>query len=348
MKSMKTKTRVGISGYGAYVPMYRIKGEEIRRVWGGKSPIPQKSVPGPDEDTVTFSIEAGRNALNRSSVDRDDVHAVLIGSESQAYAVKSDGTIVAEALGLSHDMSAANLEFACKAGTEAMQMCIGFVASGMMKAAMAIGADTSQGRPADPLEFTAGAGAGAFIFSEEDKNSLASVDLSYSYVTDTPDFWRRQGEKYPSHAGRFTGEPAYFKHVLTAARTILEDSGLEPREFAHAVFHQPNPGFVRKAAKKLGFTEDQIKHGLLTPRVGNCYAGAVPLALTNVLDHSSPGEKILVASFGSGAGSDSFVLTVKECIEKAKDLAPRTEFYVNREKFVDYAFYARYRRKIIR
>ena len=347
MKSMKTETKVGIAGYGAYVPMYRIKGKEIMRVWGGKAPVEQKSVPGPDEDTVTFSIEAGRNAILRSVIPKGDIHAVFVGSESQAYAVKPNGTIVAQALGLSEDMSSADFEFACKAGTEAIQVSIGLVASGMMKAAMAIGMDTSQGRPADALEFTTGAGGGAYILSKNTKESLATIEMSYSYVTDTPDFWRRQGEEYPSHGSRFTGEPAYFRHVLTAASTIMKDAGMEAKDFDHAVFHQPNPNFPRKAAKTLGFTDGQIKHGLLAPRIGNCYAGAVPVGLSNVLDNSRKGEKILVASFGSGAGSDAFILTVNDGIEAAKGKAPKTEFYLNREKQIDYALYARYRKKII-
>ena len=45
---------IGITSYGAYVPRYRIKSEEIARIWGddaniGKAlNVHQKSVPGPD------------------------------------------------------------------------------------------------------------------------------------------------------------------------------------------------------------------------------------------------------------------------------------------------------------
>ena len=57
---------VGIVGYGAYVPRYRLPGYEISRIWTnghGGSPIKEKAVPGLDEDTATMSVEAARNAV---------------------------------------------------------------------------------------------------------------------------------------------------------------------------------------------------------------------------------------------------------------------------------------------
>jgi len=60
---------VGIIGYGAYVPRYRLPGSEVARVWTnglGGSPIKEKAVAGLDEDVITMSIEAARNALARA------------------------------------------------------------------------------------------------------------------------------------------------------------------------------------------------------------------------------------------------------------------------------------------
>jgi len=97
----------GIVGYGAFIPRRRIKLEEIAKVWGADAPaykrglqLFEKSVPGADEDTVTMSVEAARNALARSGgVDPADIGALYIGSESHPYAVKPSGTIVSEAIG---------------------------------------------------------------------------------------------------------------------------------------------------------------------------------------------------------------------------------------------------------
>lgn len=342
---LKPARRVGITGYGVYIPQYRLPASEIARVWGGSDeglPVKEKSVPGLDEDTITMSIEAARNALKRASIQPELIRAVWVGSESHPYAVKPSSTVVAEAIGAPVHIQAADLEFACKAGSEAMVAAMGLVGSGMADYALAIGADTAQGKPGDALEFTAAAGAAAFILGPAE-NSLAEIISAYSFVTDTPDFWRRAYQHYPEHGQRFTGEPAYFKHIFTAARTMMEESGTKASDYTYAVFHQPNTKFPRRVAKELGFSEEQIKTGLLSPVIGNTYAGASPIGLTAILDGAKAGDRILMVSYGSGAGSDALDLRVTKVIESRQKLAPTTADYIARRVEIDYATYARFR-----
>src|SRR5512135_689743 len=117
---LKPSRPVGIVGYGAYVPRYRLPAKEIARIWiGGRSsrlPIKEKAVPGLDEDVITMSLEAVRNAMQRAGIDPTEIRAVWIGSESHPYAVKPSSTIVAEAIGAVPNTQAADWEFACKAG----------------------------------------------------------------------------------------------------------------------------------------------------------------------------------------------------------------------------------------
>ncbi|HND49709.1 MAG TPA: hydroxymethylglutaryl-CoA synthase, partial [Anaerolineales bacterium] len=224
---LKPAKPVGIVGYGSYVPRFRLPAKEVARVWTGKTgglPIKEKAVPGLDEDVITMSIEAARNAMARAQIDPTELRAVWVGSESHPYAVKPTSTLVAEAIGAVPNTQAADWEFACKAGTEALVAAMGLVGSGMGKYAMAIGMDTAQGKPGDALEYTAGAGGGAYIVGAAEE-ALAVINASYSFVTDTPDFWRREYQKYPEHGMRFTGEPAYFKHVSEAATHLMEASG---------------------------------------------------------------------------------------------------------------------------
>jgi len=350
---------VGIWGWGAYIPRFRIKDEEIARIWRGGTvdrdnagkavPIVEKAVANLDEDIVTMSIEAGKNALRRAQINPEEIRTVLVGTESKPYAVKSVGVTIAAALGIPPHILSATYEFACKAGTEAIQTVMGLIGSGMIRFGMAIGADTAQGRPGDELEYTAASGAAAYILGPYDENEcVAKIEASYSYATETPDFWRKDGEKYPRHYYRFTGEPAYFHHIMSAAKGLMNALGLTPNDFDYAVFHQPNYRFPLTVGKKLGFPEEKLKPGIVVHVIGNTYAGSSLMGLAATLDVAKPGDRILVVSFGSGAGSDAFSIIVSKGIEKRRNLAPGVWDFINNKVYIDYALYARLRGKIPR
>ncbi len=343
---------VGIVTYGSYIPVYRIKTAEIARIWGDNPEHPEKglgikskTVPSYDEDSATIAVEALRNALRRKSIPGEKIGAIFVGSESHPYAVKPTASLIAEVVG-AYNAHAADLEFACKAGTAAMQNVYAMVKAGMIDYGIAIGTDTSQGQPGDALDYSASAGGTAYIIGKDEV--IAEINHTISFVTDTPDFWRREGQRYPSHGGRFTGEPAYFKHVMTAAKRLMEEMGTEPKDYKYAVFHQPNGKFPARVARRLGFTKEQIEQGLLTPYIGNTYSGATPTGLSAVLDVAEPGDRIIAVSFGSGAGSDAFDITVTDRIEKFnRDAAPKIWEQVKRAKYIDYAQYLKFRRMIV-
>jgi hydroxymethylglutaryl-CoA synthase len=346
---------VGIAGYGVYIPRYRIRVDEIAKVWGDDPAriksglmVYEKSVPGPDEDTSTIAVEAARNAVKQAGINPQDIGAIYVGSESHPYAVKPTATIVAEAIEATPHLTAADYEFACKAGTAGIQTCMGAVEAGMMKYGMAIGADTAQGAPGDALEYTAAAGGAAFIIGKNGDGTLAAIEGTFSYTTDTPDFWRREGGAYPKHGGRFTGKPAYFKHVLSAAHGLLSKLGLGPKDFTYATFHQPNGKFPLQAANELGFTKEQVLPGLLSPTIGNTYSGASMLGLAAILDQAKPGDRILVVSYGSGAGSDAFSIIVNDAIEEKRNSAPKVADYINKKIYIDYPTYAKYRGLLVK
>jgi hydroxymethylglutaryl-CoA synthase len=343
----------GIVSYGAYIPRYRITPESIGAVWGsdGKAMgrnlnIRAKSVPGPDEDVITISVEAARACMAKTSVEPTDIGAIYVGSESHPYAVKPTATIVAEAIRAAPVLTAADFEFACKAGTAALQTTMGLTMSKMMKYGLAIGSDTSQGAPGDALEYSASAGGAAFLIGTD--HVVAAINHTVSYTTDTPDFWRREGQRYPSHGGRFTGEPAYFKHVINCAQLLYKRAGSQAQDYDYAVFHQPNGKFPVRAAKQLGFKDEQIETGLCVREIGNTYSGAIMVGLSAILDEAESGDRIFAVGYGSGAGSDGFDITVTDSIEKLDRAAtPSVKEQIDDKAFLDYATYAKYRGKIL-
>ena len=343
----------GIIGYGVYIPLYRIKSEEIANTWGRDVNsvkngllINEKSLPHWDEDTVTISIEASLNAIKRAGINPKEIGAVYSGSECPAYAVKPNISMVSNAVGIGPNYTGADVEFACKAGTAALQMVLGLVKSNIIKYGLAIGADIAEIGLENVGDQSTGSGSAAFIVGNNSNEIIAEIQETLSYTTDTPDFWRRPQVRYPTHAERFTGEPAYFKHTVTATKMLLDKVGLKPSGVDHVAFHTPNGKFPLRAAKLIGFTNEQLKHSFVVDKIGNTYSAASLIGLASILDNSKPGESIVVTSFGSGAGSDAFYLTVTDRIDEKRNLAKTTKDYLERKKYVDYTTYLKFTNRV--
>jgi len=333
----------GITGYGVYVPRFRIKEGHMER-----------SVPFMDEDAITAAVEAGKMALIHSGADPSLVGKVYVGSESNPYAVKPIASKVAQVLKLGEEerkdgmqgVDAVDTEFACKAATSMFKDAAALVyyPGARTPYAMVIGTDNSQAAPREEpggeLDFFVGYGGSAFIFGMHDV--IAELESWYSCTSDTPDFWRRDLEPYPRHGGRFTGEPAYFKHVVKAAKRLMEKLKLQPGDVDYFVSHQPNIGFPIKVARALGFKEEQYMPGLQVAKFGNTYSGSSPIGLAAVLDKAKPDERVVIVSYGSGAGSDAYSLvTTSQIREKTR----RQKFTVQHQvensciEYVDYDTY---------
>ncbi|MCR4277113.1 MAG: hydroxymethylglutaryl-CoA synthase, partial [Candidatus Roizmanbacteria bacterium] len=151
--------------------------------------------------------------------------------------------------------------------------------------------------------------------------------------------WRREGIRYPSHGGRFTGKPSYFYHIEESSKSLFKKTGLSPKDFAFAVFHMPNGKFPVQVARSLGFSPDQIKDSLVVDYLGNSYTASALMGLMPVLEKAKAGDLIFLCSYGSGAGSDSFVLKVTKNMEKN-----RKDFLkiIKDKKYINYPTYLKF------
>lgn len=345
IKPSKMYENPGIVGYGFYTSRFRIREDNMVR-----------AVPFLDEDSITAAVEAAKWALIYSAIDHKLIGKVYVGTESNPYAVKPIASKVIQVLDLGEKLSdgiqgidAIDTEFACKAATSMIKDAVSLVSydRNNVQYTMVIGTDNSQsfprGSPSGELDFFVGYGAAAFIIGKYDV--IAEVEGWYSVTSDTADFWRRDGQRYPSHGGRFTGEPAYFKHIIKAASRIMEKMNLKPSDVQYFVCHQPNIPFPVRVARILGFKEDQYLPGLQVGRFGNTYAGSSPLGLAAVFDVAKPYERILLVSYGSGAGSDAYVfITTPQIVDKRSRIGKFNVRYQAENKFLQYIDYNTYRR----
>ena len=145
---------------------------------------------------------------------------------------------------------------------------------------------------------------------------------------------------------RFTGEPAYFRHVGEGAKLLFEKTKTSVDDYDYFVFHMPNGKFPVAMGKQIGVPKEKLEDSLVVRQIGNTYSGSAMIGLTRVLDIAKPGSKIFVVAYGSGAGSDAFSITVEDEIENRRGEVPTVDDYIARKTYVDYATYAKYRRKI--
>ncbi|MBI2338061.1 hydroxymethylglutaryl-CoA synthase [Candidatus Daviesbacteria bacterium] len=336
----------GIISYGVYIPKYRIKPSQIAHAWGREADgiekalgVFEKAVASVDEDAVTLAVEATLNALKPFNFDPAKIGAITVGSESHPYSVKPTATTIAGILGLREDLLAVDLEFACKAGTSGIQLLSGLIGKDK-KYVLAIGSDVAQSKPADVLECTAGSAAASYILGKTD--TIADILDFNSFSSDTPDFWRRDIERFPSHGGRFTGEPSYFYHVTGASKLLLNKTKLKPADFAYAVFHMPNGKFPKEAAKRLGFSDEQLKPGFTVSQIGNPYSASSLVGLAATLDIAKPKQKIFVCSYGSGAGSDAFVFETTPLLKEfQKNNHHTVQSQIQDKQMIDYSLVAK-------
>src|SRR5438093_2678036 len=358
-------SRAGIVGYGVYIPRERIetakivkererkRGKELEKVLEKVRHglmLREKALAGHTEDTITIATEAAENAIRMAGISPEEIGSVTVGSESKPYAVGTIARHVASFVGVGENTFIADLEGACNSGMQGVGFIDAEIRSGRIRYGLAIGSDVAQARRGDPLEYSAGAGAGAFVLGKT--GVIATIEDVAPFSSLFMDFWRREGTMVPSHFGRTTVE-AYKSHVIGAiANLFRKHPDLFLSEFDAITFHQPS-GYLpmktcaaltednipyvsdQSVARRMRLTENEIekkvKPWLRVLDTGNTYAASTLISLASVFDNSKPGDQVLAVSYGSGAYSNATWFEVQDGIEEKRGLTPTVEDYVKRK-----------------
>jgi hydroxymethylglutaryl-CoA synthase len=277
-----------ILSYGVQIPKTRVRTEQLIRTVASQA-----------DDTTTLATQAAKKALNAKIP-----KAIYLGSESHAYSVKPTSALVAKQLALPSDLFAVDLEFACKAGTAAL-----YAASNHTNYALAIGADIGAAKAGDALEQTVGSAAAAFLLGPESE-AIATIDYKTSLTSEAADFWKNHNSQTPSHTGRFTSF-TYKNLVTETIQKLLQETNTKIQDYRFVILHTPNlklPGQIK------GINPDQLLNTQIAAQIGNTLSANTLIGLAAALDQSSPKDRILVCSYGSGAGCDAFAITATDNI----------------------------------
>jgi 3-hydroxy-3-methylglutaryl CoA synthase len=297
---------VGITSYGAYVPLWRLSREAIARGAAG-----EKAICNFDEDSITMAAAAAIDCLN--GVDRETVDSLFFASTTSPYKEKLAATMVAMAADLRRDIVTADFANSLRAGTGALKLAIDAVKAGSAGKVMVVGTDCRLGTPASALEQNLGDGAGALLIGDSDV--IATVEGSYSVSNEMLDVWRADSDTFVrSWEERFTTSQGYLSVVSEAVSGLLKKYSLTPQDFARVVFYSPDARRYAELARRLGFDlKTQVQDPLINV-MGNTGTALPLMLLVAALEESKAGDRILLASYGDG--SDAFVLQVTEQIEK--------------------------------
>ncbi|SCZ70455.1 MULTISPECIES: hydroxymethylglutaryl-CoA synthase [unclassified Pseudomonas] len=349
--------KIGIVSYGAGIPVCRLKVQEVINVWKNTDlklveenlGVTERAVLQPDEDVITLGVLAAQRALDK--VPGHQIEALYLGTCTNPYDSRASASIILEMLGSGYDAYCADVQFAGKSGTSALQICQALVASGMTGSALAIGADTINRNtaPGDLTESYAGAGAAALLIGSQDV--IAEFDASFSCAADVADNIRPQGDRYIRSGmglGSDKNSIGLEDQTRRAAEGLMAKLHTSPADYDYVVFQQNLVSTPYSLAKHLGFNPKQVEPGIYAGNVGDAGSASPLLGLINVLDRARPGQKILLVSYGFGAGSDAIALTVTDAIEQYQKHNKPLRELLESKIYVDYGTSIKYEFKYLR
>ncbi|MCL6559825.1 MAG: hydroxymethylglutaryl-CoA synthase [Firmicutes bacterium] len=334
----------GIIGYGVYIPGLRIAAKEIKMVWpvaGGVPGVKEKAVADFDEDTVTMAVTAAERALANAGIGAEKVEAVYVASTSAPCEEKSMAAVIQTVLGVPSGALSVDLGRSTRAGTLALMNCLAQVRAGDIKLGLVIASENRLARAGDMLEQSLGAGAVALVVGNE--RTIAEVLGSATFTTEFTSTWRPCGEKYLRRHDdvRLEREYGFQRAAVKAGQTLLARLGLTGEVFNYLATAEPDGRIIQTVAKMLRLPAEAAGPANLAPVVGDTGTVAPLLGLAAILEQGKQGEKALVISYGSGAGSDALAVELTGELAVKKEFSKALAEITGNRTYLNYHAYAK-------
>jgi 3-hydroxy-3-methylglutaryl CoA synthase len=308
---------IGITGYGCYLPRYRLAREEMARAnaWFNSAlkglGRGERTVAGWDEDSTTMAVEAARTILRRDPGRR--IGMVCLASTTHPFADRQNAGIVAGALDLT-DAETLDAGGSLRAGTTALRLAFDTAASRGVDVLVSA-SDKRRTQAASVQEMRYGDGAAAMRVGSE--GVLARLRGASTRARDFNAQFRASDRRYDyAWEERWVRDEGLLKIVPEAVGRALEAAGAAAADIAHFCLPSMIPRAGTAVARRLGIAEGAVRDTLLG-QIGDTGAAHPLLMLAQVLDAARPGELILLTGFGSGC--DAMVLEATEALPAWRD-----------------------------
>jgi hydroxymethylglutaryl-CoA synthase len=336
---------IGISGYGVYIPKFRIKREEYTKAWGlfSAAGVNEKSVMGFDEDVLTFAVKVSKRALESVPVTPEKISRFALASTSAPYVEKLLSGTVLVSVGIPNTSFSSDHTTSTRAGTEALIAGFEHVRANPGGNALVAAADAPKASMWDSIEHQLGAGSAGFVLSND--NLIAELEGHTSYASEYfgERFKPRDDSLLHDINVKKFAEGSLITNTTKAGNALLKKLNRKPEEYQHVVIQQPDARVPATVSARMNFTDPQLAAGLISKVLGDLGAASVPVALAAALDAAKVGDKIMVISYGSGAGSDALSFKVVG----DRKAVPRFQAEVDRKEYIDYVKYLKIKGAIV-
>ncbi len=327
---------VGVTSYGAYIPIWRIS-----RGLMGKGLQGERSVAGKDEDSLTMAVAAAMNCV--SEIDRGTIDGVFFASTTSPFQEKSAAATIAAVLDLRSDVFVADFAGSLKAGTSALKAALNIVKAGSARQILVAAADCRLGEPGSVNEQAFGDGAAALLVGTE---AAAELEGDCSLFDEIYDTWRRDIDLYVNTwEDRYVYSSGYLKVTKETVLRLMNKMEVKAEDVAKAILSVPDPRRGVELARSLNFDPKTQLQNSFMDVIGNTGTAQPLMLFTAALEGANPGDRLILASYGSG--SDAFLFRVTDGIKKLKGRRRGVEAYIARKKMLkDYTTYLKWRKLI--
>ena len=316
---MSSVLRSVVTGVGGYLPDEAVSNDDLAKfvdtndAWiVERTGIRKRHRAAPEQGASDLAVEAAKKALAAAGREASEIDLIIVATTTPDLTFPSTAAIVQRKLGAPIGI-AFDIQAVCSGFVYALSVADGFVARGLSKCALVIGAETmtrlmdwtdrgtcvlfGDGAGAVVLEPGEGRGdatdrglLGFALRCDGTKQDLLYVDGGPS-TTGTVGKLRMQGNQVFRHA---------VVNISEAVRAAAANAQIELSAVDWFIPHQANQRILQGVAHRLGIDEHRVISTVADH--ANTSAASIPLAWARAVEDGriKPGQLLLLEAMGGG------------------------------------------------
>jgi 3-oxoacyl-[acyl-carrier-protein] synthase-3 len=310
------------TGWGMYVPERVLSNHDLEQMvdtddeWiVSRTGIRERRIVAEGETTVTMSLAASHQALDRAGVRPADLDLIILATSTPDYLCPSGSSILQHRLG-AKKAAAFDLVAGCSGFVYGLVTANQFIQTGLYERVLVVGAETlSAGVDWTDrntcILFGDGAGAVVMQASASPTGILASElgsrgsewdalmcpgggsanPFSQKVLDKRENYLRMDGRRVFKFATRIMSE---------SVRRVVSDSDVPWDDIKLIIPHQANARIIDVAMRRMRLDPDKVMVNL--DRYGNTSAASIALALSEAVEQGrlQPGDHVVLVGFGAG------------------------------------------------